>query len=110
MPEHRALIRRWLQASTAETVLALQAPWVKQGWFDDATAWIQAQLAQRHIQAVGPIVQERVWALSCVMRVGVALLLYCLKSWFFSDLCGSPVQSTLRSSDEFQGWPRHRHL
>lgn len=41
---------------------------------------------------------------------GVALLLYCLKSWFFSDLCGSPVQSTLRSSDEFQGWPRHRHL
>jgi hypothetical protein len=73
MPEHRALMRRWLQASTAEAVLALQAPWVKQGWFDDATAWIQAQLAQRHIQAVGPIVQERVWALSCVMRVATSI-------------------------------------
>ena len=73
MPEHRALIRRWLQAFTAETVLALQAPWVKQGWFDDAAAWIQAQLAQRHITAVGPIVQERVWALSCVMRVATSI-------------------------------------
>ena len=73
MPEHRELIRRWLQAATAETVLALQAPWVNQGWFDEAAAWIQAQLTQRHITALGPIVQERVWALSCVMRLATSI-------------------------------------
>jgi hypothetical protein len=73
IPEHRELIRHWLQASTAETALALQAPWVNQGWFDDAAAWIQAQLAQRHITALGPIVQERVWALSCVMRLETSI-------------------------------------
>ena len=73
IPEHRELIRHWLHASTAETALALQAPWVNQGWFDDAAAWIQAQLAQRHITALGPIVQERVWALSCVMRLETSI-------------------------------------
>jgi hypothetical protein len=73
MPEHRELMRRWLHASTTATVVALQAPWVHQGWFDDAAAWIQAQLAQRHLKALGPIVQERVWALSCVMRVETSL-------------------------------------
>ena len=31
MPEHRALMRRWLQASPAATVSALQAPWVETG-------------------------------------------------------------------------------
>jgi Phosphotransferase enzyme family len=73
MPEHRALMRRWLQASPAATVSALQAPWVRQGWFDEAAAWIQAQLAQQHIQVLGPLVQERVWALSCVMRVETSI-------------------------------------
>ena len=73
MPEHRALMRRWLSASPAATVSALQAPWVRQGWFDEAAAWIQAQLAQQHIQVLGPLVQERVWALSCVMRVATSI-------------------------------------
>jgi hypothetical protein len=73
LPAHRELMRRWLHAATIESVMALQAPWVQQGWFDDAAAWIQAQLAQLHIHALGPLVQERVWALSCVMRVATSI-------------------------------------
>jgi len=68
MPAHRALMRRWLPASPAAPVSALQAPWLRQGWFDDAAAWIQAQWAQQPLQVLGPLVQARVWALSCVMR------------------------------------------
>jgi hypothetical protein len=73
IPDHRALMRRWLHASTADTVSALQAPWVHPGWFDDAAAWIQAQLAQLRIKVLGPMVQERVWALSCVMRLATSI-------------------------------------
>jgi hypothetical protein len=47
MPEHRALLRRWLHGATADTSEALQAPWVKQGWFDDA--WIQEYVRDTNI-------------------------------------------------------------
>jgi hypothetical protein len=73
LPEHRDWIRQWLRELADESVPELRAPWARTTWFDEASDWIQAQLAQRKIELVGPIVQERAWALSCVLRMETSL-------------------------------------
>ena len=69
IPEHRDVIRHWLQGVATATVPEWRAPWTHAGWFDAALEWIETQLAQLHIKALGPVVQERAWALSCIMRI-----------------------------------------
>ncbi len=69
IPEHGQFIRSWLQEMAIETVPELRAPWAKTGWLDEASTWIEAQLEQLHIQAMGPMVQERSWAITCMMRI-----------------------------------------
>lgn len=69
IPEHRELIRHWLQDSAADTMSELRVPWSRAAWFDEVSAWIREQLGQRHIAAMGPIVQERSWSISCIMRI-----------------------------------------
>jgi hypothetical protein len=73
IPEHRKFIRSWRQEIATETVPALRAPWAKAGWVDEAGGWIQVQLEQLHIQVLGPMVQERSWALSCIMRIETSI-------------------------------------
>jgi hypothetical protein len=73
MPEHRELIRHWLQDIATGTVPHLRAPWASAGWFDEASEWIQTQLEQLHIKMLGPMVQERAWSLSCIIRMETSI-------------------------------------
>jgi hypothetical protein len=47
----------------------LRPPWARPGWLDEATAWIHARLGERGLAATGPIVQVKVWSISCLLRV-----------------------------------------
>lgn len=73
IPEHREWIRRGLQDIVADTVPELRVPWANVGWFDEALGWVQAQLEQLYIKVLGPRVQERAWALSCIMRIETSM-------------------------------------
>ena len=69
IPEQRPLMQQWLQELDADRQPEQRPPWTAAAWFDEASAWIQAQLQQRDIEMLGPIAQERAWAISCVMRI-----------------------------------------
>lgn len=47
----------------------LRAPWEIIGWHDAAHDWIRAQLTTLGFTATSSIVQQRVWGLSCTMKV-----------------------------------------
>lgn len=40
IPEHRELIRRWLQEAETQAVPELRSPWSRTGWFAEASGWI----------------------------------------------------------------------
>ncbi|MGH2593013.1 MAG: phosphotransferase [Anaerolineae bacterium] len=45
-----------------------RAPWARPGWYAEATAWMQAQLAQLDYRLTVPIEQVKSWCLSCILR------------------------------------------
>lgn len=51
------------------TATPSRPPWYTSGWREDAEAWIQEQLAQTGRATTGVITEQRLWALSCVLRV-----------------------------------------
>ncbi len=73
IPEHREIMRRWLQDVGPETVPELRAPWAHKGWFEAASGWVEAQLERLNIKALAPVVQTRAWALSCIMRLETSI-------------------------------------
>jgi hypothetical protein len=67
IPEHRLLLERWF--ATTRVPLTEGLPWTRDGWFEEASAWLQDQL-QRHGQvATGPVEQTRSWFISSILRV-----------------------------------------
>lgn len=50
----------------------LAAPWERLGWRGDAERWIRAKLDARGMPAAGPSVQQRVWGISCAMKIPAA--------------------------------------
>ncbi len=73
IPEHRELIAHWLQEMATDMTPELRAPWAKIGWFDEAFTCIETQLAQHHIRMLGPMVQKRSWAITCLMRMETSI-------------------------------------
>lgn len=67
--EHQVLVRTWLQDAIRDTVSPLRSPWATSGWFAAASSWVQMQLERLNITALGPVVQEKSWVLSCIMRI-----------------------------------------
>ena len=46
----------------------LRSPWARPGWYAEAVAWIEAQLAHLGTPLEAPVEQVRTWSLSCVLR------------------------------------------
>jgi hypothetical protein len=69
-PEQRQVVECWLREAERGEVPALRAPWERRGWFAEAVAWTQAQLAVLGYTAVGPIEQfKAAWGSSSILRV-----------------------------------------
>jgi hypothetical protein len=67
IPEHRLLLEAWLtQATSSETD---GHPWTRDGWFEEASAWIHTQLQRQELAVTGPIEQTRSWFISSLLRV-----------------------------------------
>jgi hypothetical protein len=49
-----------------------RAPWAKEGWHAEASAWIESALAALDRTPTGPVEQVRTWPLSAVLRVPTA--------------------------------------
>jgi hypothetical protein len=70
-PEHVLLLRDWFADHLPSEAPAKRVPWAREGWFDEASAWIQTRLARAGLAVTGPIAQERTWQRSCVLRAPV---------------------------------------
>jgi Phosphotransferase enzyme family len=66
-PEHRVLLQRYLLKK--QSPLDDGLPWTRDGWFEEASGWIQTQLRGHHLRATGPIQQARSWFLSALLRL-----------------------------------------
>ncbi|MBA3534154.1 MAG: hypothetical protein H0T73_19710 [Ardenticatenales bacterium] len=54
-PEQRALLVAVLAEVEEGKVPPLRAPWARRGWFEEAAAWIEAQVTERGGKLTGPI-------------------------------------------------------
>ena len=69
VPEHRAVLETWF-AQIAEGGRDFQKmPWMRLGWFAEATAWIDAQLARLGTARSAPIEQIAARPWGAVLRV-----------------------------------------
>lgn len=66
-PEHHRLLEHWRMK--AEFPPEGQLPWTRDGWFEEASDWIHAQLHRHGMVALGPIEQARSWFLSSLLRL-----------------------------------------
>lgn len=71
-PGHREIVDRHLRELEQRSVPAQRVPWAREGWFEEATEWIEESLATRGRQPTGRIEQLRAWCLSCLLRVPTA--------------------------------------
>jgi hypothetical protein len=69
VPAQRAVLESCLAEAETAAIPALRAPWAQRGWFAQAQAWIEAQLARLDYVLVPPLAQVRSWGISCVLRV-----------------------------------------
>jgi Phosphotransferase enzyme family len=67
IPEHRLLLERWFIKEMESLDEGL--PWTRDGWFEEASAWIHAQLQRHSLVATGPVEQTRSWFISSILRV-----------------------------------------
>lgn len=67
--EQRAALARWFAEAESGIVPAERAPWARNGWFAEATAWIDEQLAGLGRQRTGPYTQLHARGWSSVLRL-----------------------------------------
>ncbi len=63
-------VRQWFEERDESTATVERQPWQIPGWFAEAEAWIERQLAERGIRPTAPVTQFRAgWDPSCVLVV-----------------------------------------
>ena len=67
IPEHRPFLERWF--ATTRVPLTEGLPWTRDGWFEEASAWLLAQLQRHGLVATGRVEQTRSWFISSILRV-----------------------------------------
>lgn len=68
-PEHRPLIEVYLAEMESGSVPVNRPAWSRPGWFEEAAAWMESELARCGYSQLGPVEQANSWCLSCVLRV-----------------------------------------
>jgi len=67
--EHRAVLEGWFDEVETGNIPAKRVPWARMGWFDEATAWIEGQVARLGYAIIAPVEQVHVRVWSTVLRV-----------------------------------------
>lgn len=67
--EQREALARWFAEAESGNVPAERAPWERNGWFAEATAWIEQELAGLGWQRTDPYVQLHARGWSSVLRM-----------------------------------------
>ncbi|HEY7342146.1 MAG TPA: phosphotransferase [Ktedonobacterales bacterium] len=67
--EQRVALERWFAEAESGDIPAERAPWERNGWFAEAAAWIEQQLAGLGWHRIGPYVQLHARGWSSVLRL-----------------------------------------
>jgi len=67
-PEHRALVAAHLAEAESGQIPELRPPWARVGWFEQAAAWTQSELARLGYSLTAPVEQVKSWGISCILR------------------------------------------
>ncbi len=68
LPEHRDALIRWFAEAASGTVPRQRVPWARRGWFAEAADWMHSQIQALGLRPAGPVEQQRVWSISCILR------------------------------------------
>lgn len=92
-PEQKSIIEGYLIDLENDRIPELRPPWVRKGWFREASTWIEEQLEKIDYKQIAPIEYVRSWSISCVLRVQTtAGTLYFKESATFLPLfCDEPL-------------------
>ena len=63
------IVRRWLRGGSDTVDGDALPPWMKPGWYSEATGWLRRELSARGIILSGRVRQFRVSSISCVLEV-----------------------------------------
>lgn len=67
--EQRAALTRWFAEAEGGIIPAERAPWERNGWFAEATGWIERELDRIGWQRTGPSIQLHARGWSSVLRL-----------------------------------------
>lgn len=67
-PAHRPIIETYFTEVEGNPIPEQRPPWARPGWYETATAWVKAELAQQGHRVIDPIEPVRNWSLSYVLR------------------------------------------
>jgi hypothetical protein len=71
-PEQQAVLDVYLKEFEHGAVPEQRMPWWREGWLDQATAWIEAQLAALGTPITGSVTQVQSGCISCILRTHTA--------------------------------------
>lgn len=92
-PEQKSIIEAYLIELENDNISELRSPWARQGWFGEASTWIEEQLEKLECKQIAPIEYVRSWSISCVLKVQTTVgNLYFKESATFLPLfCDEPL-------------------
>ncbi len=67
-PELAPYVEKWLALMRGATISDARAPWARSGWLAEASAWLDASIAEAGLQPTGPVEVVEQWPLSSVLR------------------------------------------
>lgn len=79
-PEHRLLLEEWFAEAEDGGLPVQRPPWARPGWFAEAAAWMQAQMARRGFRLTEPVAQFKTGTISCLLRARAAGETFYLKA------------------------------
>jgi hypothetical protein len=102
-PGLRALVLTWFRQSGRPGPIVARPPWEQKGWYNEAVAWIEEQLARLDRTPTGPVEQVKT-ASSCssILRVPTTA-----GDLYFNATYAKPPAEVAVIQQLARRWPRH---
>jgi hypothetical protein len=102
-PGLRAHVLAWFRLSSRARPPKARSPWETKGWYNDAVAWIEQQLARLGYTPTRPVEQVKTaWSCSCILRVPTTA-----GNLYFKATYARPPAEVAVIQELARRWPHH---
>lgn len=90
--DQKSLIEAYLIEQETGNIPKLRPPWAQLGWYNEASHWIEQELARLGYQPISPIECLKNWSISCILKIQTNFgTLYLKQASTLPLFCNEPV-------------------